>query len=175
MGKISLYLNQLKAQAGYTQQQLSDLTGIPLGSIPRYFATMEDDAANFETVRKLVVAMHGSLDELAGISKPPSAHPDGSDCADPEVKVTLRWEGDAAPDNYQAVVASLQARLAEKDERLTHRSDLIEEAHRHAQEEIMRERSRANAAILVSYATLGLFALLFVLDYFLPSVGWIQR
>lgn len=68
MGKISIYLNQLKNQAGYTQQQLSDITGIPLGTIPRYFGAMEDEAANFEIVRKLVVAMRGSLDELAGIA-----------------------------------------------------------------------------------------------------------
>lgn len=70
MGRISQYLNDLKARTGYTQQQLSDVTGIPAGTLPRYFTDMDDDSANFEIVRKLVVAMCGSLDELAGIAPP---------------------------------------------------------------------------------------------------------
>lgn len=68
MGRISQYLNVLKTRTGYTQQQLSDITGIPAGTLPRYFTDMDDDSANFEIVRKLVVAMDGSLDELAGIA-----------------------------------------------------------------------------------------------------------
>lgn len=68
MGRISNYLNELKGRTGYTQQQLSDISGVSLGTIPRYFADMDDESANFEIVRKLVVAMNGSLDELAGLA-----------------------------------------------------------------------------------------------------------
>ena len=67
MGRISAYLNALKDKNNLTQRQLADMTGIPVGTLPRYFGALDDDAANFEVVRKLVVAMHGSLDELAGI------------------------------------------------------------------------------------------------------------
>lgn len=69
--KISKYLNELKTQTGLTHQQLADMTGVPYGTIPKYFSPgMDDDAANFEIVRKLVTAMHGSLDTLAGIEPP---------------------------------------------------------------------------------------------------------
>lgn len=78
MGRISTYLNELKSRTGYTQQQLSDISGVSLGTIPRYFADMDDESANFEIVRKLVVAMNGSLDELAGLASradpPPTVH-----------------------------------------------------------------------------------------------------
>lgn len=75
MGRISTYLRALKARTGYTQQQLSDISHVPIGTIPHYFSDLDDDSANFEIVRKLVVTMGGSLDELAGIAAPVSAEP----------------------------------------------------------------------------------------------------
>lgn len=77
MGRISTYLRALKARTGYTQQQLSDISHVPIGTIPHYFSDLDDDSANFEIVRKLVVTMGGSLDELAGIAAPVSAEPEG--------------------------------------------------------------------------------------------------
>lgn len=179
MGKISAYLNRLKNQTGYTQQQLSDISGVPLGTIPKYFGAMDDDSANFEIVRKLVIAMHGSLDELAGIApkqieiNEEKLTEDGY--TESEIKAILRWAGSEISRNYQAIVAGLEARLTEKDERLTHRSSLVEAEHKRAQEEIIHERNRAKVATVVSYVTLGLFVLLFLCDFMLPTVGWIQR
>lgn len=179
MGKISQYLNELKVRTGYTQQQLSEITGIPIGTIPRYFADMDDDSANFETVRKLVVAMHGSLDELAGIApkqleiNEEKLSIDGY--TETERKAILRWAGSEIARNYQTIVSGLEARLAEKDDRLSYRSGQIEEEHRRAQEEILYERNRSRTATIVSYITLGLFVLLFFCDFLLPTVGWIRR
>ena len=177
--KITEYLRKLKGETGYTHSQLADMTGIPYGTIPKYFSNMDDDSANFEIVRKLVMAMNGSLDELAGIV-PKSAElseekltEDGF--TESEIKVILRWAGSQIVHSYQALVAGLEARLSEKDERLTHRNILLEDEHRRAQDEIMRERKRAHAASVISYVTLGLFVLLFFMDFLMPTMGWIQR
>lgn len=190
MGRISQYLNELKARTGYTQQQLSEITGIPIGTVPRYFADMDDDSANFEIVRKLVVAMNGSLDELAGIAPPPvevdeeKLTEDGY--TESEIKAILRWAGSEISRSYQAVVASLEARIAEKDERLSHRTGLVEEEHQRAKEDIAAERQRAMMEIqherkrsliclVVAFVALGTLAGLFIIDFLLPTVGWIQR
>lgn len=178
MGRITQYLNQLKSKTGYTQQQLSDLTEIPIGTLPRYFGSMDDDAANFEIVRKLVVAMHGSLDELAGIAPKQLAinekklTDDGY--TESEIKAILRWAGNEIARNYQAIVAGLEARLSEKDTRLTDRAGVMEQEHRRAQEEILHERKRAMTATVISYVVLGLFVVLFLCDFLLPTIGWIQ-
>lgn len=37
MGKISAYLNKLKNDSGMTQQQIADLSGVPIGTVPKYF------------------------------------------------------------------------------------------------------------------------------------------
>lgn len=103
-GTICTYLSKLKDETRLTQQQLSDRTGIPMGTIPRYFAGMEDDSANFEIVRKLVVAMGGSLDEMAGI--PSRASP--------------------APKSDSELGGTYKALLAEKDDRLAHRDRTID-------------------------------------------------
>lgn len=178
MGRISAYLNRLKNESGYTQQQLSEISGIPLGTVPKYFGDMDDDTANFEIVRKLVMAMNGSLDELAGIApkqliiNEEKLTDDGY--TETEIKAILRWAGNEIARNYQAIVAGLEARLSEKDTRITDRASLMEQEHQRAQEEIMHERKRAMTATVISYVVLGLFVILFLCDFLLPTVGWIR-
>lgn len=179
MGKISAYLNKLKNESGMTQQQIADLSGVPIGTVPKYFGRLDDDSANFEIVRKLVIAMNGSLDELAGI-QPKQVHINekvltGEGFTESEIKVILRWAGSEISRNYQAIVAGLEARLSEKDTRITDRTSLMKQEHRRAQEEIIHERKRAQTATIISYVVLGLFVLLFLCDFMLLTVGWIQR
>lgn len=190
MGRISQYLNELKTRTGYTQQQISEITGIPIGTLPRYFADMEDDSANFEIVRKLTIAMHGSLDELAGMAPKQLEISERQLSADgyseSERKAVLRWAGNEIARNYQAIVASLESRLSEKDERILHRTDLAAVEHQRAKDDIAAERLRSENEIrherklsmiclVVAFAALGILAGLFILDFFLPAAGWIRR
>lgn len=155
MGRISAYLNTLKDKSNVTQQQLADMTGIPVGTLPRYFANLDDDSASFEVVRKLVVAMHGSLDELAGI--PLADQPAHDDAA------------------YRAVVAGLEARLDEKDDRIKHRAELLGEEQQRSQRDLARETRRANRATLIACIIAILFVLLVFIDALIPTRGWILR
>lgn len=152
--KVTEYLRWLKESGDYTQQQLADLTDIPYGTIPKYFSGMDDDSANFEIVRKLVMAMGGSLDQLAGIRSDPAPDPTG---------------------DRSAVIAGLEAHLQEKEAHMSDKRRWMNEDHEHMQSVILYERRRARIACVVSYAALGLFAILFILDFLIPSIGWIQR
>lgn len=158
----------MKEARGYTNQQIADMTGIPLGTISKYFAGIDDESATYEIVRKLVVCLGGSLDELAGIEaqkvevNEEKLTEDGY--TETEIKAILRWAGSEISRSYKSVVVGLEARLSEKDERLNHRDVLVAE-----------ERKRAHLASVISYVTLGLFVVLFFMDFLMPSVGWIQR
>ena len=155
--KVTAYLRQMKEARGCTQQQIADESGVPIGTVGKYLAGIADEAAGYDAVRRLVVCLGGSLDELVGIR------------ADRH-----RADGDA-DQAYKAVIAGLEARLSEKDERLMHRDELVVEERRRAQEEIMNERKRAKTAMWVSYVALGLFVVLFYMDFLIPTVGWIKR
>ena len=150
MGRISAYLNALKDKNNLTQRQLADMTGIPVGTLPRYFGALDDDAANFEVVRKLVVAMHGSLDELAEIPLRQAEHDESA---------------------YKAVVAGLEARLDEKNDRIRHRAELPDDEQQRSE----RETRRANRATLIACIIGALFVLLVFIDALLPTRGWILR
>lgn len=150
MGRISAYLNAMKDKNNLTQRQLADMTGIPVGTLPRYFGALDDDAANFEVVRKLVVAMHGSLDELAGIPLRQAEHDESA---------------------YKAVVAGLEARLDEKNDRIRHRAELLDDEQQRSE----RETRRANRATLIACIIGALFVLLVFIDALLPTRGWILR
>lgn len=154
MGQISAYLNVLKDRNNVTQQQLSDLTGIPVGTLPRYFGNLDDDSASFEVVRKLVVAMHGSLDELAGIPIMQAEHDESA---------------------YRAVVAGLEARLDEKDDRIKHRAELLDHEQERSDRSIERETRRANRATLAACIIGALFIIFIFVDILWPTRGWIIR
>lgn len=172
-------MRKLKNKTGHTQQEIADMSGVNASTLGKYFAGINDESANYETVRKLVMCMGGSLDEMAGITPPEVAADEKKLTADgyteTEIKAILRWAGSEISRTYKAVVAGLEARLSEKDERLTHRDTLVAEEHRRAMEEVEHERKRAHTASIISYAALGLFVLLFILDFLLPTMGWIRR
>ena len=150
LGRISAYLNALKDKNNLTQRQLADMTGIPVGTLPRYFGALDDDAANFEVVSKLVVAMHGSLDELPGIPLRQAEHDESA---------------------YKAVVAGLEARLDEKNDRIRHRAELLDDEQQRSE----RETRRANRATLIACIIGALFVLLVFIDALIPTRGWILR
>lgn len=63
---ISNQLKLLKEKRKLTNQQLSDLSGVPIGTINRIMAGQTDNPS-FQTVCDIVMAMDGSLDDLVGI------------------------------------------------------------------------------------------------------------
>lgn len=65
---ISTQLKLLKEKRKLTNQQLADLSGVPIGTINRIMAGQTDNPS-FQTVCDIVMAMDGSLDELVGIKE----------------------------------------------------------------------------------------------------------
>ena len=66
---ISTQLKELKDKRKLTNQQLAELSGVPVGTINRILSGQTDNPS-FQTVCDIVMAMDGSLDELVGISEP---------------------------------------------------------------------------------------------------------
>ena len=60
------YLKLLKNKKNLTNQELADLSGVPVGTINRIMAGQTDNP-NFQTVCDIVFALDGSFDELEGI------------------------------------------------------------------------------------------------------------
>lgn len=154
--RVTTYLKQLKEAKGYTQQQIADESGVPIGTIGKYFSALDDESASYEILRRLVVCLGGSLDEMAGIR------------ADEH-----KADGDA-DQAYKAVIAGLEARLDEKNERIEQRGRIATEDHQRAEEAIAYERRRARIAMAISYIVMGLIVLMFVVDWMVPTVGWIR-
>lgn len=152
--RITAYLRQLKDRKGYTQQFISDETGVPIGTIGKYFSGIDDESASFEIVRKLVVLLGGTLDELAGIDHPHAEHDESA---------------------YMAVVAGLEARLDEKDDRIKHRAELLDHEQERSDRSIERETRRANRATLAACIIGALFILFIFIDLLWPTRGWIIR
>jgi len=65
---ISNQLKLLKERRHLTNQQLSDLSGVPIGTVNRILSGQTDNPS-FQAVCDMVMAMDGSLDELVGIKE----------------------------------------------------------------------------------------------------------
>ena len=61
-------LKQLKEKRKLTNQQLSDLSGVPIGTVNRILSGQTDNPS-FQSVCDMVMALDGSLDELVGIKE----------------------------------------------------------------------------------------------------------
>lgn len=144
--RMYIQLGMLMEKHGYTNQSLSDASGVPVGTVS---GIRSGQIANpgFEAVCALMRTMGESVDAMMGIEAATSSSP-----------------ADAAPADAAPLISALEARIAEKDERLRHRDELVRQARR-----------QAKVATIISYASLALFALLFLLDFFLPTAGWIRR
>ena len=62
-------LSELKASKKMTNQQISDLSKVPLSTVNRIFSGQTENP-NIQTIADIVGAMGGSLDELLGIQTP---------------------------------------------------------------------------------------------------------
>lgn len=75
---ISEYLSRLKEEKSLTQQQIAELSGVPMGTVSRILAG-QVECPSFQAVADMTRALGGSLDELAGIErKEPEKTQDGS-------------------------------------------------------------------------------------------------
>ena len=61
-------LNELKRQRGLTNQQIADLSGVPLSTITRVFSG-QTESPGFQTISDIVTALGGSLDEVGGLTE----------------------------------------------------------------------------------------------------------
>lgn len=187
--EVYLQIGALMEKHGLTNQTMTNLTGIPLGTVSG-IRSGKIQNPSFDNVCAMMKAMDESIDALVGITPPPVEVNEEKLTVDgyteSEIKAILRWAGSEIARNYQAIVASLEARIAEKDERLSHRTGLMEKEHQRAKEDITAERQRAMSEIqherkrsliclVVAFAALGTLAGLFIIDFMLPTVGWIQR
>lgn len=173
-----LQIGALMEKHGLTNQVMADMTGIPIGTVSG-IRSGKIQNPSFDSVCAMMKAMGESIDALVGIVPPvvevneEKLTEDGY--TESEIKAILRWAGSEIARNYQAIVASLEARIAEKDERISHRSGLVEVEQMRAQQEIGYERLRSRISMIVSYVSLGILAGLFIVDFLLPTVGWIRR
>jgi transcriptional regulator with XRE-family HTH domain len=63
---IRAQLKEMKEKRGLTNKELAELSGVSLPTVNRIMSG-QTDVPNYQTVCDLVMAMGGSLDELAGI------------------------------------------------------------------------------------------------------------
>ena len=68
-------LKELKAEKKLTNQQIADLSGVPLSTVTRIFNGQTDNP-NIQTVEDIVNALGGSLDNLMGVKTEGKFDPD---------------------------------------------------------------------------------------------------
>lgn len=108
MVKVSTeYLEELHRRSGMTHQQISEQSGIPLGTVSRIMAGQTADPS-FVSMASIICAMHGSIDEMVGIGHPPLHSSSESHAAYTD---TIRTSREA----YSHAYDSIAKQMANKD------------------------------------------------------------
>ncbi|MCI9264148.1 MAG: helix-turn-helix domain-containing protein [Oscillospiraceae bacterium] len=68
---IRVQLREMKEKSGLSNKELAERSGISLPTVNRIMSG-QTDIPNYQTVCDLVMAMGGSMDELAGIQRKPA-------------------------------------------------------------------------------------------------------
>ena len=81
---INANLKEMKKKSGMSNKDIAEKSGISLSTVNRIMSG-QTDIPNYQTICDLVIAMGGSLDELAGIEKVGGSQNGGS----PEVYLAI--------------------------------------------------------------------------------------
>lgn len=81
---INAQLQEMKKKSGMSNKDIAEKFGISLSTVNRIMSG-QTDIPNYQTICDLVIAMGGSLDELAGIEKVGGSQNGGS----PEVYLAI--------------------------------------------------------------------------------------
>lgn len=65
---IRMQLQEMKKKCGLSNKEISEKSGVSLSTVNRIMSG-QTDVPSYQTICDLVMAMDGSLDELAGIKK----------------------------------------------------------------------------------------------------------
>lgn len=84
MRMINAQLQEMKKKSGMSNKDIAEKSGISLSTVNRIMSG-QTDIPNYQTICDLVIAMGGSLDELAGIEKVGGSQNGGS----PEVYLAI--------------------------------------------------------------------------------------
>lgn len=93
---IRVQLREMKEKSGLSNKELAERSGISLPTVNRIMSG-QTDIPNYQTVCDLVMAMGGSMDELAGIQRKPAP------------------EQETSAEGYMAVIRDKNRIIAEKD------------------------------------------------------------
>lgn len=75
---IRVQLQEMKKKSGLSNKEISEKSGVSLSTVNRIMSG-QTDVPSYQTICDLVLAMDGSLDELAGIKSKTMAQDVGSD------------------------------------------------------------------------------------------------
>lgn len=93
---INAQLQEMKKKSGMSNKDIAEKFGISLSTVNRIMSG-QTDIPNYQTICDLVIAMGGSLDELAGIEKVGGSQNGGS------------------PEGYLAIIKDKDRIIAEKN------------------------------------------------------------
>lgn len=146
---LGKYLNIKKNELGLTNQEISNLSGVPKSTVDRILRSDDCASTNLITAVDLVKALGGSLDEAMGISRP------------------LRLTPEDVPDDLPGIISRV-CELLDKVQRMHHAVHREKDA---ITAEYMRFRTRV---LIGSLLVNAVFVALLIYDLTHPEIGWIE-
>ena len=162
-------IKEMKLRSGMTNQQVADLSGVPIGTVNRVMSDQVQNP-NFETISAIVMALGGSIDEIVGHT-PTSAATEGAvESEKPNLSKKIIPQKQLQPKESTSDYASsdlirgYEMLLEERQKVIVAKNQLIEEKNQWI------KRLFILCGILVAL-TIGIL----ILDLANPNLGFFRR
>ena len=152
---LTEYLNTLKNKGNFTNETISNLSGVPEATVKNIFSGKTEDP-RFETVSAIVNAMGGSLDAIYTAAK--------KEDIEANAVITIK---EAYEERIALIKEQYEHRLIEKE---NHYERLLAEAEKHI-ETIKLDKRWFRVATVVCVI---IFALLCIAELLNPNLGWLR-
>lgn len=150
---LTNYLNALKTKGNFTYETISNLSGIPEGTVRNIFSGKTEDP-RFETVSAIIISMGGSLDAVYSAAK--------KEDVEANSVITLK---EAYEDRIKEINEHYQQRIIETK---VHYEERITEINEHIAT-IQLDKKWFRIAMCICALAL---VVLFVAELIIPGIDW---
>lgn len=171
---VARYLTMLKERSGLSYEAIAEKSGIPVATIKNLFSGKTENPS-LDTIRKIVYAMGGSLDEMFSQGK---TKEDLKEFSIASMKEMYEYQLAEQAKMHEAHVANIRAHYEQHrqdykenvEKRLADKREIIDQQEKH----IASIKKELSTSKIMACAFAAILIALLILEVMNPELGWLR-
>lgn len=171
---VARYLSALKERSGLSYEAIAEKSGIPVSTVKNLFSGKTENPS-LETIRKIVYAMGGSLDEMFSQGK---TKEDLKEFSIASMKEMYEYQIAEIGKTHEAHIANIRSHYEQHrqdymnnvEHRLADKREIIDQQEKH----IASIKSDLLSSRITTWIFASILIALLILEVMNPNLGWFR-